>query len=111
MGLFEKFRETIFLKSDSELEKKAETLKKLKEKYPDNKDIQHDLFMIQLGLIGEKEITYELKNANIGMYVLRDLNIAINDYKAQIDYVVITPGYTYFIECKNLFSSKLLKTP
>lgn len=105
MGLFDRFRETIFVKSDSELEKKIEVLKKLKEKYPNNKDIEHDLYIAELGLAGEKEIAYELKNANIGMFVLHDVNIEIQDYKAQIDYVVITPGYTYFIECKNLIGN------
>ena len=105
MALFEKFRDTIFLKTDCELERKVEALKKLKEKYPDNKKIEQDLFMAEQGLWGENEIMYELKNANIGMYVIHDLNIAFEDFKAQIDFVVITRGYIYFIECKNLIGN------
>ena len=105
MALFERFRDTIFLKTDCELERKVEALKKLKEKYPDNKKIEQDLFMAEQGLWGENEIMYELKNANIGMYVIHDLNIAFEDFKAQIDFVVITRGYIYFIECKNLIGN------
>ncbi|MBQ8299150.1 MAG: NERD domain-containing protein [Clostridia bacterium] len=105
MALFEKFRDTIFLKTDCELERKVEALKKLNEMYPDNKEIAQDLFMAEQGLWGEKEIMYELKNANIGMYVIHDLNIAFEDFKAQIDFVVITRGYIYFIECKNLIGN------
>lgn len=105
MALFERFRETIFLKSDCELERKVEALKKLKEKYPNNKEIAQDLFIAEQGLWGENEIMYELKNANIGMYVIHDLNIAFEDFKAQIDFVVITRGYIYFVECKNLIGN------
>ena len=105
MALFEKFRDTIFLKTDCELERKVEALKKLKKKYPDNKEIAQDLFIAEQGLWGENEIMYELKNANIGMYVIHDLNIAFEDFKAQIDFVVITRGYIYFIECKNLIGN------
>ena len=105
MALFEKFRDTVFLKSDSELEKKIKVLKELKEKYPDNAEIAHDLHITELGLVGENEIMYELKHANIGMYVIHDLTIAIDDLKAQIDFVIITRGYIYFIECKNLIGN------
>lgn len=105
MALFEKFKDTVFLKSDSELEKKIKVLKELKEKYPDNAEIAQDLHIAELGLFGENEIMYELKHANIGMYVIHDLNIAIDDMKAQIDFVVVTRGYIYFIECKNLIGN------
>ena len=51
---------------------------------------------------GEKEIAYRLKKANIGMYVLHDINLSYEDLNAQIDYVVITKGPCFFVECKNL---------
>ena len=66
MGLFDRFRETIFVKSDSELEKKIEALKRLKEKYPNNKDIEHDLYIAELGLAGEKEIAMNSKMLTLG---------------------------------------------
>ena len=36
------------------------------------------------------------------MYVLRDIKVRYEDLTAQMDYVVLTPAYTYYIECKNL---------
>lgn len=100
--LTNKFTDTVFFKEDSELELQIEALKKLKEKYPDNYVISQKLLLAELGYRGEKEIEFELKNANIGMYVLHDVNIEYQDLKAQIDYLVITPAKKYFIECKNL---------
>lgn len=105
MGLFSKFSETVFLKQDSELEKRVEALKKLKEKYPNNQDIINDLQFAEAGLKGEKEIEFCLKNANIGMYVLHDINLEIDGLSAQIDYIVITPAKCYLIECKNMIGN------
>lgn len=105
MGLFTKFTETVFLKQDSELENRVEALKKLKEKYPNNQDIINDLQFAEAGLKGEKEIEFCLKNANIGMYVLHDINLEIDGLSAQIDYIVITPARYYLIECKNMIGN------
>ena len=100
-----KFTDTIFYKQDSELECQIEAIKKVKEKYPDNYVLSKKLLLAELGLKGEKEIEFELKNANIGMYVLHDVNLQYKDLKAQVDYIVITPAKTYFIECKNLIGN------
>lgn len=97
-----KFTDTVFYKKDSELEYQIEALKKVQKKYPDNSSISKKLALCELGLKGEKEIEFELKNANIGMYVLHDINLEFEGLKAQIDYLVITPAKVYFIECKNL---------
>ena len=105
LNKFEKFNETIFFKNYNELEKKVEALKKLHDKYPKNEKISQTLKLCELGLKGEKEIEYELKHANIGMYVLHDINLNSNGNTAQIDYMVITPAYIYFIECKNLIGN------
>lgn len=105
MSLFNRFTDTIFLKSNSELERKVEKLKKLKEKYPDNHGITNDLQLAEAGLKGEREIEFCLKNSNIGMYVLHDINIEIDGINAQIDYIVITPAKCYLIECKNMIGN------
>ena len=102
MGLFELFTETIFLKTDSDLQKKIEKLSELQTKYPNNKKIELDLMLCKLGLAGKNEIEYELKNANLGMYVLHDITIKYEDLTAQIDYIVVTTGKIYLIECKNM---------
>lgn len=105
LDIFDRFRDTIFLKEDCELERRVQYLEKLKEQYPDNKNINEQLFMAQKGLIGEKEIVYQLQKSNIGMYVLHDVNIVYKDLTAQIDFIIITPWCCYFVECKNLIGN------
>lgn len=102
---FERFTETEIGKSSSELEKKVEALKELQKKYPDDERIKRDLRTAEFGLKGEQQIEYELKNANLGMYVLHDINLKYEDLNAQIDFVVITKAAIYFIESKNLFGN------
>ncbi len=97
-----KFKDTVFYKEDSDLQNQYNALKKLNEEYPNNENLINKLYMIKKGLDGENEISYQLKNAHIGMYVLRDVKVKYEDLTAQIDYVIITPIYTYFVECKNL---------
>ena len=103
-SMVEAFRtkDTIFFKEDNELNEKYNALNKLFNEYPQNKDILNELYLVKKGLDGENEIAYQLKKANIGMYVLRDVKVNYNDLKAQIDFIVITPVFTYYIECKNL---------
>ena len=100
-----KFTETIFFKKGSELEEQIKALKYLLNKYPNNEILLNELRLCEIGLRGEKEIEFELSNANIGMYVLHDVNIEYQGLKAQIDYIIITSAYTYFVECKNLIGN------
>ncbi len=97
-----RFKVTVFYKENSDLQNKYDTLKKLNDEYPNNDDILSELFIVKKGLDGENEIAYQLKKAHIGMYVLRDIKVKYEDLTAQIDYVIITPVYTYYVECKNL---------
>lgn len=101
LGTFQN-KDTVFLKESSSLSNKYKALNKLNSKYPNNKDLLNELYMVKRGLNGENEIAYQLQKANIGMYVLRDVKVKYKDLSAQIDYIVITPIYTYYIECKNL---------
>lgn len=110
MELFKIFNKTVFYKNDSELEKQLEALKIFQEKYPQDKVISKKMMLCELGIKGEKEIEFELKNSNIGMYVLRDINLEFENLKAQIDYIVITPAKVYFIECKNLIGNILVNS-
>ncbi len=102
MEFFKQFNETIFYKKDSELEYQLNALKKLSKEYPSNDSIARRLKICELGYNGEHEIEYELKNANLGMYVLHDINLKYKDLTAQIDYIIITKAKIYFVECKNL---------
>ena len=97
-----RFKDIVFYKENSDLQNKYDALKKLNDEYPNNDDILSELFIVKKGLDGENEIAYQLKKAHIGMYVLRDIKVKYEDLTAQIDYVIITPVYTYYVECKNL---------
>ena len=103
--IFKSFKEPIFIKTDSELEKKVEELNKLKNQGINNKKLDKDLLLAKAGLQGEKEIEYELKNSNIGMYILHDITLKYKDLSAQIDYIIITAAKIYFVECKNLIGN------
>ena len=105
MALFEKFQRTVFVKDDSELEEKLDSLKAIRDKVVEKDEIEKEIKISELGLIGEKRIEYELKCANIGMYVLHDVNVVVDELTAQVDWVVITPAYCYLIECKNLIGN------
>ena len=105
LDMFEQFRDTIFLKEDSSLQKRVIELENLLEKEPKNEQLQQELYIARKGLKGEDDVAYQLKKANIGMYVLRDINIEYEDLKAQIDFIVVTPWCCYFIECKNLIGN------
>lgn len=105
MELFSIFRDTIFLKEDSVLEKQISELKAIRDSVKDKNKIDKEIKLLEVGLQGEKEIAFELKNANLGMYVLHDITLKYEDLKTQIDYVIITKGYTYLVECKNLIGN------
>ena len=100
-----RFSDTIFLKESSSLKDKYDALTRLSKEYPDNEEIKEELYIVKKGLEGENEIKYQLEKSNIGMYVLRDINVEYNGLKSQIDYVIITKMYCYFIECKNLIGN------
>ena len=97
-----RFKDTVFYKENSDLQSKYDALKKLNGEYPNNEELLSELFVVKKGLDGENEIAYQLKKAHIGMYVLRDIKVKHEDLTAQIDYVIITPVFTYYVECKNL---------
>lgn len=93
MALFEKITDTIFLKEENSLENQLNILRKERDKV-----LEKDIKLLEYGLYGENEIVFELKNANVGMYVLHDVVIQCGDIKAQIDFVIVTSAYTYFVE-------------
>lgn len=105
MALFERFVDTIFLKDDNSLEEQINELKSIRDKVVEKDKIDRDIKLLEYGLNGEKEIAFELKNANIGMYVLNDVLIECDDLKAQVDYIIVTKAYAYLVECKNLIGN------
>lgn len=61
----------------------------------------------KMGYEGEKEVEYHLKKSNIGMYIMNDINLSIDGFNAQVDFVVVTSHHCYFIECKN-FNARII---
>lgn len=107
MGLFNKKIGQIFLKEDSDAENFVNNMTVLLEKAEgDNKkEIEKQIKLASYGIIGEKNIAFELKNSGIDMYVLHDICLEYKEMKAQIDYIIITRRRIYVIECKNLIGN------
>lgn len=104
-NVFNPFKETVFLKEDSTMDTDLLKLKEIRDKVKNKNEIDKDIKLIELGIKGEAEIAYELKNANLGLVVLRDITLEFEGNKAQIDYIIVSKGFTYFVECKNLIGN------
>ncbi len=102
--------ETIVYYDGKNLENKINDLKSKLEFASDEEKafLEKDIKNYEYGLKGEKKILYELKNSHIPMYILHDLKIEYKDYKAQIDYIVITKKLCYIFECKNYYGNILI---
>lgn len=105
MELFNTFRETVIANESDRTERQIEELKKIREGMKNTSAIDRDIRLLEAGLQGEKNILFELKNANIGMFVLHDLTFKYRDLTAQVDFIVVTKAYVYLIECKNLIGN------
>ncbi|SHH98467.1 HRDC domain-containing protein [Clostridium collagenovorans DSM 3089] len=107
MGLFNKLSEPIFLKENSEAEKQLEKLKELETLLNEEGRaiLKQDIKCLEYGIIGEKNIAFELKNSHMPMYILHDVYLEYEDFSAQIDYLVFTKKLCFVIECKNLYGN------
>ncbi len=105
MGLFNKLNEPIFLKESSNAEEQLNRLKALEPLLNQEGQalIKQDIRNLEYGIIGEKNIAYELKNSHMPMYILHDIYLEDGDLNAQIDYLVFTRKICFVIECKNLY--------
>jgi hypothetical protein len=107
MSLFNKQATPIFLKEDSQTTRQIAELTALMEQAQGRQkdDIKRELTQAQYGDAGEKHIAFELKNAGIPMYIIRDLHLQFGDLTAQIDFAVVTRKLIFFLECKNLYGN------
>jgi len=109
MGLLDSFLNKrigpVFLKETSDAEDFIAKMNSLLANAAgDIKDkIDEQIKYAEAGLVGEKQIVYELKNSGIDMYILHDIYLEQDDLSAQIDFLLITRQHIYVIECKNLF--------
>ena len=102
------FKDTILYYSGNTLENKIKVLEnKLKNvKLKEEKSyLYEEIQKYKYGIQGENKILYELKNSHIPMYILHDINLEYKDYKAQIDFIILTKKNYYIIECKNLYGN------
>ena len=109
MSIFDKIKNPIFYKEDSEADKQLAALKELRENLTGDAldKIELEINRVEAGIAGEKQVHFELENSHISMYVLHDLFIEDEGLKAQIDYIVITKRNVYII--KKWFDNKIIK--
>ena len=107
MDFFQKKIGPVFLKEGSDAEAFIDKMMSLANNADGQlkKDIETQIKLANYGLIGEKNIAYELKNSGLDMLILQDLYFEYNDLQSQIDYIVITRKRTYILECKNLIGN------
>lgn len=92
MGLFDKIKEPVFLKDDSEAEHQLAALQELHKTAagePSEK-LEQEIRQVNAGIYGENAVKYELQNSHIPMIVLHDLFLEHEGLTAQIDYLIVT---------------------
>lgn len=110
MGLFDKLfskpiDEPIFIKEfDSESNKQLQILNELLDKVGDDQKylIENEIKILQVGLHGEKNVAYELKNSFLPIICLHDIRLEHRDYSAQFDFIVISKKCVFVLETKKL---------
>lgn len=107
MGIFDKLREPVVLKTDSDAQKQLEQLNSYLHTADEaiRSKIEQDIRILQYGIKGEDSLMFELKNSHIPMYILHDLFFEKDGLKAQIDYLIITRKLIIVIECKNMYGN------
>lgn len=107
MGLFDKIKEPIFLKDDSEAERQLAILQEFRKTVSRElaDQLDEEIRQVDAGIFGEKAVRYELANSHIPMFVLHDLYLEHEGLTAQIDYLIITRKHQFVAECKNLFGN------
>lgn len=107
MGLFDKLKNPVFIKEESEADKQLAVLTELRKSAFGNSvdKIDQEISKVEAGIYGEKQIRFELENSHIPMYIIHDLFLEHDGLKAQIDYFIVTRKSIYVIECKNLYGN------
>lgn len=105
MEIFRKKIGPVFLKESSNTDEYIEKMESLYKRADDaalKREIEKQIKLAKYGQLGENNVSFELKNSGIDMYILHDCCFKVGELSAQIDYIVITRKHTYVIECKNL---------
>ncbi len=107
MGFFDKIKEPIILKEDSSATQQLIALQELAISAPKEvaAKMEQDIKLLNAGIYGENNILFELKNSHMPMVVLHDLFLQYEGLSAQIDFLIVTRGCTFVLECKNLIGN------
>lgn len=107
MGLWDKMREPVFLKESSDAQRQIQMLDGLAPylTLEGQEILRQDIRFLEYGILGERQIAYELKNSHMPMYILHDIYLEDGNLSAQIDYIVVTRKLCFIIECKNLYGN------
>lgn len=108
MALFQKKIGPVFLKEDSDASNYIAKMQELEKRVSDadlKAEIQKKIKLASYGEYGENNISFELKNSGMDMYILHDICLVYGDLSAQIDYLVVTRKNVFIIECKNLIGN------
>lgn len=108
MGLFDKIKEPVILKTESSSQKQLTEMEQLLPRIavPKTKAaLERDIAAVKAGIAGENTILYELQNGHIPMFILHDLYLEYDGLTAQIDFLIVTRKRNFVIECKNLYGN------
>lgn len=89
----------------SSMEEDVELLKSLLDNTEDEdqrKELALKYKLFEAGRFGEEKVLYELKNADIPMYCLKNVRLNYDDKMAQIDFFIITNSFMCALEVKSL---------
>lgn len=97
----------VFLKETSDSAVQLEKLKTMLQTAPLDikQSIERDIRLMEYGIQGENQISFELKNSHMPMVVIHDLYFEHEGLTAQIDYLIVTQKLILIVECKNLFGN------
>lgn len=103
MNLFNKLVPTLVVDGKT-IENQIKELKLLLPKVNEEGKLilEKDIKFLEIGLLGERKILFELQNSSIPMYIFHDVYYEYNDLSAQIDFIVVTAYKIFIIECKNI---------
>ena len=76
--------------------------KRLNDLKINEKENKIQIYYLKKGIYGENNLLYTLVNSKIPMYIMHDLLLSCDGFKAQIDFIVVTKRSIYVLESKNL---------
>lgn len=107
----EKLKTPVLVKDATEVVQLIEQYKNGLKQTVDTVEINHineQIKLLELGLKGENSVLFELQNSFLPLHILHDVRIIHNDFKAQIDFVVLTRKFLLLIEVKNYYGNILV---